>query len=255
MNNDGNVEITYLTYPIIVKRKNYLEEFLTEIYSKLEKEKIIPSAKIIRKKFEGFLVSDEKGQTEITAFDIFAKSKNPTLKDVGLDKYDYLTIINAELGDIENESGTTTSLPGLDKSDLVETGFSQEAPDYRIIYDGLTGEGKCINKTCIAYKKFVLNKLKDEQSGYGTFDILQIRKEFVCPMCKNPILKFTNFHFYLCKYSWTGLYLDEEADEPVNSSISGVANSKKGSKAFSEFKSENNKDFIEYKFEIVKLEL
>lgn len=254
MNNENNVEITYSTFdPIIVKRKTNIniDEFVNEIYSKLEEQKIITSAETQIKNFDGFLICDSEGQREMKAIEIYSNSKNPSLRELGLDQYDYLTILNSEPADFVEESGN--SLQDLSEAKLVKSGFSKLAPDYRRINLGLTAEGKCTNNDCVANGKCVLNTIKNKKSGYGTFDIIVDRKDFVCPKCYSKIYKFTNFYFYLCKYSWTGLFFNQDTGKAETKSIKGVANSNLGAMGFQQFKNENNKDFIEYKFEIEKL--
>jgi hypothetical protein len=252
MNNDSDVEISYLSFEsVFVKRRNKIDEFLDEIYSRLVDENIFESKKP-KYLFDGFIYNLNGVQKEINSKEIYSKSVNPTLKEIGLDKCDYLTLIHSEPDDFENQSN---SFQDLSKLPLVESGFSKSAPDYRKVNKGLSGEGKCNNKQCVAYGKKVLNTIRDGMSGYGTFDIIRERQlqNFVCPKCKKPIFKFTNYRFFLCKYNWEGFYHCDETGECETKYVKGIANSKKGSMKFTEFNNENNKDFISYKFEIQEL--
>jgi hypothetical protein len=56
--------------------------------------------------------------------------------------------------------------------------FSKKAHDWQIIDEGLNLDGKCKNKNCEAYLKYVcINK------GFGKFDMNKEVHTAPCPMC------------------------------------------------------------------------
>mmetsp|Transcript_10183 Transcript_10183/g.8729 ORF Transcript_10183/g.8729 Transcript_10183/m.8729 type:complete len:100 (+) Transcript_10183:1234-1533(+) len=78
--------------------------------------------------------------------------------------------------------------------------WSTSAPKWRYATaDGLCLEGKCTNKSCEAFGKYVIiNK------GTGCYDLIYDEHSNKCPMCSQYV-KATKCAFNNCTYRYTGI--------------------------------------------------
>ena len=83
---------------------------------------------------------------------------------------------------------------------FIERKFSEEKlPDWRNSKTGLNLQGKCRNKECVAYSKFVIY-----QFGVEDFDLVLNRRRAKCPMCNQKIFPKSCF-MVKCKYKISGI--------------------------------------------------
>ena len=168
---------------------------------------------------------DEAGETINVSYD-----KNITLeafmKDFLSKHTDYVTLdtnvytfklglkvlnspkwIHRQLGDIIPPGGKVTLIRKRDvhysgpitftdvsKNNILNRGFSPDAPDYRTIHKGINIYGICKTEKCIAcQQKVISNYIKDK------IDMTNEKFNFTCPMCKG-IIQPKTVGFYLCQY-------------------------------------------------------
>ena len=86
--------------------------------------------------------------------------------------------------------------------------WSTSAPDWRIVSPGLCLEGKCTNKDCKAYGKWVIVNKR-----LGTYDIARDQHTNKCPMCEKYV-KTEKCAFNNCCYAYTGIMLQENGEPP-----------------------------------------
>lgn len=97
-----------------------------------------------------------------------------------------------------------TKDPFVNFQDKKELSFDHQAPKWRTIIRGLNLEGKCLNKVCDAFDKFVCVPL-----GMGVFPISQ-SAHAACPYCPhdsqdNKLNNVINCIFWDCMYKIEGM--------------------------------------------------
>ncbi|KAE8899766.1 hypothetical protein PF005_g21876 [Phytophthora fragariae] len=85
-----------------------------------------------------------------------------------------------------------------DGSISVEHEFSRTAPEWRICRKGLNIEGRCMNRTCIAYHELVIHP--------AGFEMFNLRKDgdVTCPKCRSKVKPVT-CGFYDCAWKFEGV--------------------------------------------------
>ena len=81
-------------------------------------------------------------------------------------------------------------------------------PDWRTESRGLSTEGQCTNKKCVAFTKNVIMS-----HGYGEFDLVMQSHECVCPMCKEHVVPIT-CAFKNCSFTWAGIKVATKRGDP-----------------------------------------
>ena len=99
-----------------------------------------------------------------------------------------------------NVKGGTFSINFTDLSKQIyeEDYFADEAPEYRIVGEGINIFGICKCKKCKAYKEEVIVPLNVDK-----FDIIKDKDNLECPACENLIVPKT-VGFHLCDYKIKG---------------------------------------------------
>lgn len=75
-----------------------------------------------------------------------------------------------------------------------------QAPDYRIVYPGLSFDTICIHPGCVAYNQCVVANL-----GMGHFNIGIGAVTLLCPKCGNKAKQATNCGFHLAQWKFNGV--------------------------------------------------
>jgi hypothetical protein len=87
--------------------------------------------------------------------------------------------------------------------------FSDNAPSYRTVTQGINIYGICSGKQCKAYKKEVVVP----QMGRKKFDLIKELYNLLCPEC-GMIVKPKTLGFHLCKYKVSGKIFLDDVIEP-----------------------------------------
>jgi hypothetical protein len=87
--------------------------------------------------------------------------------------------------------------------------FSNKAPSYRYVTQGINIYGICKGKNCIAYKKEVVVP----QRKIKKFDLIKEKDNLECPKCGGIIIPKT-LGFHLCKYKVSGKKYSNNIIEP-----------------------------------------
>ena len=90
-------------------------------------------------------------------------------------------------------------------SNEVTLTFSSKAPVWRSVREGISWIGICENSSCKAFKAEVICN-----SGFGVFDVNQVNRIAVCPMCKQGV-EVKNCGFFKAK--WRSLGMDRQGIE------------------------------------------
>lgn len=95
--------------------------------------------------------------------------------------------------------GFSTRFTDVSKQIHEQIYFSDKAPPYRIVTQGINIFGICKGKTCQGYKKEVICPLKKVKK----YDLIKEKDDLECPLCKGTIIPKT-LGFHLCKYKIKG---------------------------------------------------
>ena len=87
--------------------------------------------------------------------------------------------------------------------------FSDRAPSYRTVTQGINIYGICRGKQCKAYKKEVVVR----QRGRRKFDLIKEMDDLLCPEC-GVVIKPKTLGFHLCKYKVSGKIFFNDEIEP-----------------------------------------
>ena len=117
--------------------------------------------------------------------------------------------------------GIPLNFTDLSKQIHEEHYFSDKAPSYRIVCEGINIYGKCNGKDCIARKKEVIVPLK----GIREIDLINEKEKLICPKCESFIIPKT-VGFHLCEYRVSGTKFNENDNQRRNFEFTGIANSK-----------------------------
>ena len=93
----------------------------------------------------------------------------------------------------------------LGKVSLIKVGY--EGPKYLRVIKGINIFGVCENEKCEAYKKKVIQKIKENE-----YDMTKNQGTMNCPICNSLCLAST-VGFYDCFYNIYGTKFDEKNDE------------------------------------------
>ena len=150
----------------------------------------------------------KKSQTEeLELYFVYNGGKlNPKMK---------LNQINSDLIKVykegENRGGGQFSIKFTDmsKKKTEEQYFSDKAPSYRLISQGINIYGICKFKKCIAYEKEVICPLKNIKR----FDLIKEKDDLLCPKCE-AIISPKTIGFYRCEYRIKGTkYFNKEVKD------------------------------------------
>ena len=104
--------------------------------------------------------------------------------------------------------GLPIKFTDLSKQFYEEHYFSDSAPSYRIVMQGINIYGICKNKKCIAYKKEVIFPLSNKKR----LDLIEEKYDLECPECGN-IINPKTVGFYLCNYKIKGVKFQDDKKE------------------------------------------
>ena len=127
------------------------------------------------------------------------------------------TIRVACYGNILGGGGFCMNFTDLSKQIYEEHYFSNNAPPYRNVDQGINICGDCRNEYCIGYNQEVIVPLK----GTQRFDLIKERGNLKCPICRNLIEPKT-VALFRCAYKISGKKF--EKDKIKKYSFSGKAN-------------------------------
>ena len=98
----------------------------------------------------------------------------------------------------------------VSKEKVTHLKFSETAPIYRRVKEGLNIFGICQNKECIANKKEVVYIPEDMniEDNYFKFNVIEQIRNMLCPICKK-IIKSKTLGFYNCEYQIIGEKIEE----------------------------------------------
>ena len=130
--------------------------------------------------------------------------KNKTLEHYEIEDGSFLQLLYKL-----NGGGTEVDFK-TDGSNTVQQGFSNTAPKYRTVYEGINLEGKCTNPSCIANGKMVIMPMKDQKE----IDFVSKNDSFVCPQCHKEVSPIT-CGFYKCRFYFTGETADDEDEDLI----------------------------------------
>ena len=74
----------------------------------------------------------------------------------------------------------------------VKVQFSDKAPSWRIVKQGISWIGNCNNSTCPIFRKEVISN-----SGFGVFEVTTKIRACLCPMCNNILINVNNCGFFM----------------------------------------------------------
>ena len=120
-------------------------------------------------------------------------------------------------GNILGGGGFCMNFTDLSKQIYEECYFSNNAPPYRNVDQGINICGDCRNEYCIGYNQEVIVPLK----GIQRFDLIKERANLKCPICRNLIEPKT-IALFLCAYKISGKKF--EKDKVKQYSFNGKAN-------------------------------
>lgn len=126
---------------------------------------------------------------------------------IGLNQFNSRDI-KIDVCESHNLSGGQSSIKFTDISKQIyeEHYFSDTAPSYRIVMQGINIYGICKNKKCIAFNEEVIVPLHNKKR----FDLIEEKYDLECPECNNIIMPKT-VGFYLCNYKIKGVkYQDDK---------------------------------------------
>ena len=107
----------------------------------------------------------------------------------------------------------------LSKQIYEEHYFSDSAPSYRRVTQGINIYGICKSKKCKIYKKEVIAPLK----GVKKFNLIKERDDLECPECGGVISPKT-VGFYYCEYNVKGCKFENKETKPFE--FNGKASNK-----------------------------
>ena len=125
-----------------------------------------------------------------------------------------LNQINFSRIEVHNEQNIVGGTYGLNFTDVSkqiheEHFFSDKAPSYRIVTQGINIYGICKGKKCEAYKKEVVVPLKNIKK----FDLMKEKDDLECPECGGIIIPKT-LGFHLCEYKIEGTkFIDKKGED------------------------------------------
>jgi hypothetical protein len=107
-------------------------------------------------------------------------------------------------------AGTDFKFTDVSKEKIKNLTFSNDAPKWRHVEQGLNIFGICQNKDCKAYKNEVvyIPENMDIKSNYFVFNVIEQRENMLCPICKS-IIKSKTIGFYKCEYQIIGKKIEE----------------------------------------------
>ena len=139
--------------------------------------------------------------------------------------------INFSKIEVHNEQNIIGGAYGLNFTDVSkdiyeEHYFSDEAPSYRMVTQGINIYGICKGKKCIAYKKEVVVPLINIKK----FDLINEKDDLECPECGGMIIPKT-LGFHLCEYKIEGTKFVDKKGEDFE--IKGIAENSNSIQYFS----------------------
>ena len=150
----------------------------------------------------------EKSKTENLELFFISNGKrlNPKMKINQLDSdYIYVHEVGYALG------GDSFSFKFTDVSKQIyeEHYFSNKAPSYRVVTQGINIYGTCKGKTCIGYNKEVICPLKNKKK----YNLLEEKDDLECPVCGGIIIPKT-IGFHSCEYKISGKKYEDKEIKP-----------------------------------------
>ena len=183
-------------------KKNLLINFNNQIYNYVCNEDELLSS----------IIEKFKEQTGTKNKNIYfisnGNSINPTKRINELERPGII-YINAYKGTELSGGGFSLKFTDISKKIYEEQYFSESAPSYRIVMEGINIFGICKVKKCKAYKQEVIYPLINKKR----FNLIDEKEDLECPECGGNIIPKTA-GFYLCNYKITGKkYENKEVED------------------------------------------
>ena len=194
----NNEEIKKKEVLLSPKKINIIFYFKKDIYNLVcEEDELLSSI------FEKF---KKKSQTE--NLDLYFISNGETLNPENKISQLYSNIIEVHT-EREKRGGLISMIfTDLNKQIKEDHYFSDKAPSYRIVTQGINIFGICKVKKCLAYKKEVICPLRTIKK----FDLIKEKDDLECPECGGNIIPKT-IGFHRCEYIIKGKKYDNDKIE------------------------------------------
>ena len=140
-------------------------------------------------------------------------------------------------------SGTPLDFTDVSKNNIVPRGFSDNAPDYRLVKKGINLYGICKTKNCVANEQQVISDYHKDK-----INMIEEKYKITCPKC-GGIIEPKTVGFYLCKYRIYGSKIQNKMIVDFDNGISD-ANDKFNSSYFDEAENGSAK-FVDLIFEVI----
>lgn len=150
--------------------------------------------------FRKYIQSTKKyNQNLIFLFNGSTLNYKNKLSQIGIRNGEKITVVDN--GNLKGGGGGGFSLKFSDLSKQIyeEMGFSDDAPIYRYVGNGINICGECKFENCVAYNLEVIVPLNQIRK----FNLVKERENLKCPLCKSLINPKT-VAFYLCGYKVKG---------------------------------------------------
>ena len=121
----------------------------------------------------------------------------------------YFTVNVVSVGDVISGSDFVLNFTDLGKQIYEEHYFSESAPSYRYVTQGINIYGICIRKRCKLYGKEAIVPLK----GVKKFNLIEERENLECPEC-GAVISPKTVGFYYCEYNVKGAKYENKKTEP-----------------------------------------
>ena len=122
---------------------------------------------------------------------------NMNLNQIGILGGETIKVISS--GNVKGGGGFCMNFTDLSKKIYEEHYFSNNAPPYRNVFQGINICGDCKYENCMGYNQEVIVPLE----GIQRLDLIKERGNLKCPICRSLIEPKT-VAFYLCKYKISG---------------------------------------------------
>ena len=189
---------------ITIDSKSIIKDLLLEIFKKAGKKDDVNK------------ILDLDNLYEIRAGKKLLNNKdlNKTVKEINLSNNDEVVVFCRKL--LGGFGGL--KIVDISKNKVKYLGFSESAPKYRYVINGLNIKSICKNPSCEANNKVIFI-----QKGFvDKWDLIQNLNDIKCPICGKRVVP-KNFGFTRCKYiiNFTKVENDEYIDDKVENEVTG----------------------------------
>ena len=140
---------------------------------------------------------------------------NMTISKAGLNNFNTIRVDDSR-SKLTGGGGFSLKFTDLSKQVHQDCYFTNNAPNYRNVGQGINIFGDCKCENCIAYNKEVIVPLENNPR----IDLVRERGNLKCPMCKGLIEPKT-LGFFLCEYNIRGKNFENGIIKPFD--FKGIA--------------------------------